>query len=128
MFHFWRNTLRQGGPAMMTGRFSTGTTMKQVNLDTAPSFATMLISEDRDMRELFTAQQDTCPVYSVSTGNITKADCFVNNGATMAQPGSNVPAANQAGILTNPGFLAQYYSNEIRASRAPMISRTSAFG
>jgi hypothetical protein len=125
MFHFWRNTLRQGGPSLLTARFGNSTTMKSVNLDTGPSFATMLISEERDMRQLFTAQQDTCPLYNVSTGAINKADCFVNNGATMAQPGSNVPAQNQAGILTNPGFLAQYYSN-FGFRRARMIQEMFA--
>jgi hypothetical protein len=122
MFHFWRNTLRQGGPSDLTGRFGTTMTTKQVNLDTAPSFATMLIAEDRDMRELFTGQTSTCPKFDQQTGAFAKADC---NASTTAAPGNNVPTASQAGVLTNPGFLAQYYSN-FGFRRARMIQEMFA--
>jgi hypothetical protein len=112
MFHFWRNTLRMGGQVALTAPFGDSSTMtKQVNLDTGPAYAAMLVAEDRDMRQLFTGKTDTCPTFDLVTGNITKADCFVSGGASQAMPGNNVPSQYQAGILTNPGFQAQYYSN-----------------
>lgn len=112
MFHFWRNTLRMGGQANLTAPFSdSSTTTKQVSLDTAPAYAAMLVAEDRDMRELFTGKADTCPTFNLMTGSFAKADCFVSNGASQTMPGNNVPSQYQAGILTNPGLMAQYYSN-----------------
>jgi len=112
MFHFWRNTLRMGGPAKLSALFSDSlTTTKTVDLDSAPAFASMLVAEDRDMRELFTRQTDTCPTFDQSAGTYAKSNCFIANGASQASPGNNVPQASQAGIITNPGLMAQFYSN-----------------
>lgn len=116
MFHYWRNTLRMGGQMPLTAPFmNSSTTTKQVSIDTGPAYAAMLIAEDQDLRKLFTGQVDTCPTFDQTSTNpatqFTKANCFVANGAATAMPGNNVPAASQAGILTNPGFQAQYYSN-----------------
>jgi hypothetical protein len=112
MFYFWRNTLRMGGPTLLTGLFSDSSTMtKSVDLDAAPAFAANLVASDRPMTDLFVAQDITCSSFNLTTGAFTPGNCYNANGATAAQPGNNVPPASQAGILTNPGFLAQYYSN-----------------
>ncbi len=119
MFYFWRNTLRMGGPTQLTGLFSNSSTnIKSVDLDAAPAFAANLVASDRPMTDLFVAQDITCSSFNLSTGVFTPGNCYNPNGATIgmsasttAQPGNNVPPQYQAGILTNPGFLAQYYSN-----------------
>lgn len=121
MFHFWRNTLRMGGQAALTAPFSDSSTMtKQVSLDTGPAYAAMLVAEGRDMRELFTGKTDTCPTFNLAATTAAtqfqKFDCSdvkpdMPGMPGTGMPGNNVPSASQAGILTNPGFLAQYYSN-----------------
>src|SRR4051794_3351014 len=101
-----------GGTTPITALFSNSSTVtKTVSIDTAPSFAAMLVANDRPMTELFTTQDNTCPQFDQVTGNFALANCFVANGSTAASPGNNVPIGSQAGILTNPGLLAQYYSN-----------------
>jgi hypothetical protein len=83
MVRFWRDTLKMGESAM---------------LDTAPVFAAQLTVENRSLSELFTASTGTCPTFNAATGAFTAADC--NNGVTT-----------HAGVLTNPGVQAQFYSN-----------------
>jgi hypothetical protein len=114
LFYFWRNTLRMGGPTPITGLFSNSNTdTRTVDLDSAPAFAAMLVSTDQPMTTLFTAPDPACPSFNLVTGTFTPGNCNNPSGATVGtkDPGNNVPAANQAGILTNPAFLAQYYSN-----------------
>ncbi len=81
MVGFWRDQLKMGGTAM---------------LDTAPVFAAQLTVENRPFGELFTATTGTCP--TVAGGTFTAADCA--NGVTT-----------HAGVLTNPGVQAHFFSN-----------------
>ena len=79
---FWRDTFRQGGGP----------------LDTAPVFAARLMAEGRDYRELFTAADNTCPTYDSDENIFVDGEC--DNGVT-----------EHAGVLTNPGSMAQFYGN-----------------
>ncbi len=83
MVQLWRDVFKTGGTA---------------ELDTAAVFAAQLVIEDRAYTELFTATTGTCPTFDPATGAIAAADC--QNGA---------PA--HAGLLTNPGVMAQFFSN-----------------
>ncbi|HEU5057861.1 MAG TPA: hypothetical protein VFU21_15120, partial [Kofleriaceae bacterium] len=83
MVQLWRDIFKTGGTA---------------ELDTAAVFAAQLVVEDRAYTELFTATSGTCPSVDPATGAIAAADC--QNG---------VPA--HAGVLTNPGVMAQFFSN-----------------
>lgn len=67
-----------------------------VSLETAPRFATLLGLQDRPLTELFTASSGTCPEVDAN-GNLTPRDC-AGGGPT-------------AGVLTDPGAMAQFYSN-----------------
>jgi len=88
MIQWWRDTFRTG----RTGAPAAG----QPDLDTAAVFAAQLVVEDRPYTELFTATANNCPTFA--NGTFTPVTC--NNAA---------PA--QAGVLTNPGIMAQYYAN-----------------
>lgn len=83
MVKLWRDTFKMGESAM---------------LDTAPVFAAQLVVEDRGLAELFTATTGTCPTFDGATGTFTPADC--DNGVTT-----------HAGVLTNPGVQAHFFSN-----------------
>ena len=83
MVRFWRDTFKMGESAM---------------LDTAPVFAAQLVVENRRLSELFTATTGTCPTFDGATGTFTPVDC--DNGV-----------ATHAGVLTNPGAMAHFYSN-----------------
>ena len=82
MFYFWRDTFKQG---------------EDPTLDTAPAFAAMLSVNDGAYTDLFTAATGACPTFDESTGVFTPADC--GNGGP------------QAGVLSNPGVLKQFFSN-----------------
>lgn len=80
---FWRDTFRMGSDDL---------------LETAPTFATQLVVEDRPLTELFTATSGNCPSYDSEAGAFVPADC--DNG---------VPA--HAGVLTNTGTMKHFFSN-----------------
>ena len=82
MFYFWRDTFRMGETAM---------------LDTAPAFAARLAVNNGSYMDLFTAGSDGCPTFDEGAATFTSAEC-TNNGP-------------KAGILTNPGLMAHYFSN-----------------
>jgi hypothetical protein len=82
MFLFWRDTFKMGETAM---------------LDTAPAFATNLAVSNGSYMDLFTAGSANCPTFDLNTGTVTAAEC-ANGGP-------------KAGILTNPGVMAQYFGN-----------------
>lgn len=82
MVKFFQDTFHQGG---------------NDQLNTAPVFAAQVVAEDRPYTELFTASAGNCPTYDGDANTFTPGEC--NN---------NVP---QAGVLTNPGSMAQFYSN-----------------
>jgi hypothetical protein len=82
MIRWSRDTLRQGGG----------------DLDSAPVFLARIIVEGRALGELFTAPANNCPSYDGMTNTFKDATC--NNGAPV-----------QAGVLTNPGSMKQFYSS-----------------
>jgi len=82
MFYFWRDTFKMGDTAA---------------LDAAPAFAAQLAVENRSYLELFTAATGTCPTFDETAGTFTAADC--------------AGAGPKAGVLTDPGAMAHYYSN-----------------
>ena len=84
---WWRDTLKTGNQ---------GTPAKGMpSFDTAATFAASVVVGDRPFTDLFTATTGTCPTYA--NGTFTAANC-ANNAPT-------------AGILTDPGLMAQYYAN-----------------
>lgn len=83
MFKFWKDTFRMGDDPV---------------LDTAPSFATQLVVEERPFTMLLTASVDNCPTFNPADGTFTVATCD-----------SGVPA--EAGVLTNRGVQRQFFSN-----------------
>jgi hypothetical protein len=82
MLGFWRDTFKQGGSAV---------------LDTAPILAAKLSVENGSYMDLFTASSGNCPTFNATTGVFAAAEC--TNGGP------------KAGVLTNPGVMAQFYSN-----------------
>jgi len=70
-----------------------------VSMDTAPTFAAELVVQDRPITDLFTATTNTCPTLSADGATFTDAACAVANGLKTA------------GVLTDPGAMAQFYSN-----------------
>lgn len=83
IFAFFRNTFRMG---------------ESVQLDTAPALAAQLVVEERPFTELFTATEGNCPTFDAGSGTFAAGEC--NNGVPM-----------HAGVLTNPGVMAQFTSN-----------------
>jgi hypothetical protein len=81
MFLFWRDTFKTGG----TPAF-----------DTAPAFAAKLSFENGSYMDLFTKPAANCPTFD-GTSKFTDAEC-ANGGP-------------KAGVLTNPGLMAQFFSN-----------------
>lgn len=82
MIRFWRDTFKQGG----------------ADLDTAPIFAAQVMVEGRPFTDIFTADSGNCPTYDGETDTFVAGEC-----------GNNVP--QQAGVLTNPGTMRQFYGN-----------------
>jgi hypothetical protein len=83
MIKMWRDAFKMGGGAM---------------LETAPVFAARITVENRPFAELFTAARDTCPTFDGRAGMFVAGEC--DNGVTT-----------HAGVLTNPGMNAHFYSN-----------------
>jgi hypothetical protein len=82
MMMFWRDTFKMGETAM---------------LDTAPAFAAKLSVENGSYMDLFTASSGNCPTFDATTNTFAAAECM--NGGP------------KAGVLTNPGVMAQYFGN-----------------
>jgi hypothetical protein len=82
MVAFWRDTFKTGGTAA---------------LDTAPVFAAKLTVENRSYMELFTKASANCPTFDAMTAAFSDGECM--NGGP------------KAGVLTNPGIMAQFFSN-----------------
>jgi hypothetical protein len=85
MIAFWQNTMRLGGAASGS----------MPSRDTAPTFAARIVVEGRPYTDLFTATEHTCPTF---------------DGA-MFVDGECPNGPITAGVLTDPGALAQYYGN-----------------
>jgi len=82
MVSFWRDTFKMGETAEM---------------DAAPVFAAQLAVENRSYLELFTAATGNCPTIDAGLTTITAANC--------------AGTGPQAGVITNPGAMKQYFSN-----------------
>lgn len=98
---FWRNTFRMGG--------TKSTDAGAVSLETAPTFAAMLVVQGRPITEILTASKGTCP--TLNNGIFAAAEC--NNGVAPA------------GVLTDPGAMAQFYSS-MAFRRARWVQETFA--
>ena len=92
MVNFWKDTFRTG----QVGAIQMGAASK----DTAANFAAQVVVEGRSYSELFTATANTCPTFNATTNAFTPATCV---------PGA--VAGPTAGVLTDPGLLAQYFAN-----------------
>jgi hypothetical protein len=82
MVKFWRDTMRMGGEG----------------LDTAPVLAAQLMVEGGKFSDLFTLTTGNCPTFDGETGTFAAADCA--SGAPV-----------QAGVLTDPAVMRQFYGN-----------------
>lgn len=85
---WWRDTLKTGQAGMPTKS-------PAPSFDTAATFAAEVVVNDRPYTDLFTAATNTCPTFA--NGAFADASC-ANNAPT-------------AGLLTDPGIMAQYYAN-----------------
>jgi hypothetical protein len=97
MIRWWQNT------------FKTGDQGQGAQFDTAATFAAMVVVKDRPWSDILTASAGTCPTYE--NGQFTAADC--QNGAPTA------------GILTDPGIMAQFFGN-MAFRRARFVQETFA--
>jgi hypothetical protein len=88
MIRWWRDTLKTGP---VGGNPKQGTP----SFDTAATFAAMVVVQDMPYTSLFTASTGTCPTYAA--GTFTAANCSGSGPV--------------AGLLTDPGIMAQYYAN-----------------
>jgi len=71
--------------------------------DGAAVFAARLISENQDIRELVTAQNNTCPTYDESSG-FSDGEC--SNAQSLSALGWP-----SVGVLTDPGIMAAHYGS-----------------
>ena len=89
---WWRNTLKTGpDPDAVVDPQAPA----PPSFDTAATFAAEVVVEGRSYADLLTASTNTCPTFA--NGKFTPANC--TNGAQTA------------GLLTDPGLMAQYTSN-----------------
>jgi hypothetical protein len=88
MIKWWKDVMRLGG----------GANGNAPSRDTAPTFAARIVAEGRPFSELFTATSNNCPTYDNTARAFVDGDCK-----------SGAPA--EAGILTNPGVMYQYYGS-----------------
>ncbi|HMC69606.1 MAG TPA: hypothetical protein VKJ07_10660, partial [Mycobacteriales bacterium] len=92
---YYSDMMKMGG----TLKATVGQTTVNVSLDTAPTYAAELVVKDQPITNLFTATTNTCPTLSADGATFTDAVCPVANGLKTA------------GVLTDPGAMAQFYSN-----------------
>jgi hypothetical protein len=85
---WWRDTFKTGQAGMPTSK-------GMPSFDTAATFAAEVVANDRPFTDILTASTNTCPTFA--NGTFTDASCA--NGAPTA------------GVLTDPGLMAQYYAN-----------------
>jgi hypothetical protein len=70
---------------------------KSPSRDTAPVFASRVVAEGQDWRNIIKATSNTCPTWDGDNKVFVDGEC--NNGITPV------------GILTDPGIMAVYYGN-----------------
>jgi hypothetical protein len=97
---WWRDTFKTGEAGQATGK-------GVPSFDTAATFAAYLTVNSLPYTQLFTATTGTCPTFAM--GAFTAANC-ANNAPT-------------AGILTDPGLMAQYYA-DLAIRRVRFIQET----
>jgi hypothetical protein len=85
---FWRNSFK-------TGPDDTAAAFGATSMDTAATFAAQIVVEDQPYTNMLTATTNTCPTYA--DGTFTPDSC------------TNTTAV--AGVLTDPGLMAQFTSN-----------------
>lgn len=88
LLDFFRDTFKMGGQEMRGGT--------AVNFDYAPTFAAMLVVNERPFSELVTATSETCQTLDEKSGKFTTASC---------------PNSNAVGVLTDAGVQAQFFSS-----------------
>jgi hypothetical protein len=88
MVKFWKDTFRTGQVGQVQ--------QNRPNMDTAANFAARIVVDGKPYTDLFTATDNTCPTFDPATGAFTDGTC----GQTPT-----------VGVLTDPGILAQYFSN-----------------
>ena len=89
---YFSDLFKMGGTLSVT----VGSQAMDVSLDSAPTLAASLVVRDQPLTKLFTATTKTCPTLDVDTGVFTDGDCA---------------GSSTVGVLTDPGAMAQYYSN-----------------
>lgn len=92
---YFSDMMKMGG----TLKAVVGQSTVNVSLETAPTFAAELVVKDQPITNLFTATTNTCPTLSADGATFTDAVCPAANGLKTA------------GVLTDPGAMAQFYSN-----------------
>jgi hypothetical protein len=97
---WWRDTFKTGQAGEPTGK-------GMPSFDTAATFAAYVTVNNLSYTELFTATTGTCPTFS--DGVFTPANC-TNNAPT-------------AGVLTDPGIMAQYFA-DLAIRRVRFIQET----
>ncbi len=88
MVKFWKDTFRTAQVGQVQ--------MNQPDRDKAALFAAQVTVENKPYTDLFTATTATCPTFDPATGAFTAGNC--NTTPTV-------------GVLTDPGILANYFSN-----------------
>lgn len=102
MVKFWKDTFRTA----QVGTIQNG----QPDKDKAALFAAQVIVEGRNYGEILTASSNTCPTFDATAGTFTAGSCNTNP---------------TAGVLTDPGILAQYFAN-MAFRRVRLIQETFA--
>ena len=93
LLSFFQDEMKVGGPSVTMNN-------KVIpSKDTAPTYATELVVQDMDFRQLFTGTTNTCPTLDPATGKFTDGACDPTNG----QPA--------VGVLTDPGVQSAMFSN-----------------
>jgi hypothetical protein len=92
---YFSDMMKMGGMIAV----QTGNGTVNVSLDTAPTFAAEVVVNDRPITDILTATTNTCPTLDTTKGTFTDAACATANGSVTA------------GVLTDPGAMAQFYSN-----------------
>jgi Protein of unknown function (DUF1588) len=88
MIKYWKDVMRLGG----------GADGDKPSRETAPTFAARVTVEGLPFINLFTAGANNCPTYDTDQQKFVDGDCD-----------SGAPA--EAGVLTNPGMLYQFYGS-----------------
>jgi hypothetical protein len=86
-------------------------TTHTASLAKGPLLAALLAQGLSSSLQILTRNTGNCPI--VSGASINTGSCFTGNtvDSTVAELGSNISGTGEAGIITNPGFMALHRSN-----------------